>query len=72
MITDGETAIEFAEVTGNTSPGPVATYKASNPDKKTILWSLAGTHSDDFSISSGGVLTFNEPPDYETQARNTR
>ncbi len=67
IITDGETAIEYAEITGGARSGPVATYKASNPDKKKILWSLAGTHSDDFSISSGGVLTFNEPPDYETQ-----
>ena len=42
--------------------GSVATYTAGGGP----TWSLAGTDSDKLSIDSGGVLTFNSPPDYES------
>ena len=46
----------------------VATYTAMDPDGTAISWSLAGDDADVFDISSAGVLTFNESPDYETSA----
>ena len=46
----------------------VATYTASDPEGDTsITWSLAGSDSGDFDIT-GGVLTFNDVPDYERPA----
>ena len=60
--------------------GPVTTLTATDPEGGTIYWSLAdetfsnaaadieaadAADSGDFSISAGGVLTFNVPPDYE-------
>ena len=45
---------------------PVATFSASDPDAEAddIEWSLGGVDADDFEID-GGVLTFEEPPDFE-------
>ena len=63
-ITDGETAISYAE----NGTGSVSTYKATDPERATIVWTLAGNDAEDFSISSGGVLTFSERPDYEAPA----
>ncbi len=51
---------EVAE-NGNTS---VATYTATDPDQEGIAWVLTGSDSAAFTLS-GGVLTFNEVPDYE-------
>ena len=66
---------EALELTGEDSindyaengTGPVATYTADDPEGGEITWTLAGTDSDDFSIT-GGELTFNTPPDYEAPA----
>ena len=45
----------------------VVTVSASDPDASTTLtYSLSGTDSSLFAISSSGVLTFNSAPDYET------
>ena len=46
---------------------PVAAYMASAPEDASISWSLAGDDSGAFIIS-GGVLSFNAPPDYEAPA----
>ena len=43
----------------------VAVFTAEDPENAPIIWSLAGTDSDDFEISDHGVLTFTRPPDYE-------
>ena len=44
----------------------VATFSASDPDADAddIDWDLGGVDADDFEID-GGVLTFNESPDFE-------
>ena len=42
----------------------VARYTATDPEGKTIIWSVTGTDADDFDISNG-VLTFKSPPNYE-------
>ena len=51
----------------NTSP--VYTFRASDPQRGGIRWSLTGTDADDFAIvsdSSGrGILSFDDPPDVE-------
>ncbi len=44
--------------------GDVAVYDASDPEGAIIIWTLAGTDSGFFSLS-GGVLTFNTPPNFE-------
>ena len=46
------------------------TYQASDPEKATIRWTLHGNNASDFSISSSGILTFNEPPDFENSTGN--
>ena len=48
----------------------VATFNATDPEGKTIIWSVAGTDDDDFTISNG-VLTFESPPDYEAADSHT-
>ena len=59
-ITDGPFSVSYAE--GGT--GSVATYRASDPGD-SITWSLGGIDRRDFDISSRGVLTFDDVPDYE-------
>ena len=47
----------------------VYTFRASDPQRGAIRWSLTGTDADDFAIvrdSSGrGILSFDDPPDFE-------
>ena len=75
--------IEYAE----NGEGPVATYTATDPEGKTVMWSVPSAGDPDgagdldaddntdgplFSIDeSSGVLTFNDPPDYEMAAGGT-
>ena len=42
------------------------TYRATDPERSSIAWSLSGTDDDDFTISQTGVLSFANPPDYES------
>ena len=44
---------------------PVRTFTSEDPEGAGIHWDVTGIDADDFSIS-GGVLTFNNPPDYES------
>ena len=61
-VVTGPASRSFAE-NGTAS---VATYTATDPDGPTsFMWSLSGDDADDFDISSGGVLTFMSPPDFE-------
>ena len=46
----------------------IYTFKASDPEKGTIEWSVTGTDGDDFTISETGVLSFTSPPDFENPA----
>ncbi len=57
-VVSGSTEISYAE----NRTDPVETYTAGG----SPTWRLTGTDRDSFSIDSGGVLTFNSPPDYES------
>ena len=51
--------------------GTLATFSASDPERKaglTYTWSLGGTDASDFGITSAGVLSFANTPDYERPA----
>ncbi len=61
-ITGGPTAPSFAE----RGPGVVATYTATDPNNDSIAWSVEGRDAAKFNISSGGALSFNAPPDFES------
>ncbi len=43
----------------------VARFGAAGLTGGTITWSLSGADTDDLTISSEGVLTFDQPPNYE-------
>ena len=48
--------------------GAVATFTGTDPEGQSITWTLkvvAGEDNENFKIT-GGVLSFDEPPDYET------
>ena len=57
----GETALGYLE----NGTAVLETYTASDPEDDAIAWSVTGTDSALFAISSSGELTFNSPPDYE-------
>ena len=42
------------------------TYRATDPERSNIEWSLSGDDDDDFTIGETGVLSFASPPDYES------
>ena len=60
-ITSGDTTIYYAE----NGTGTVATYGASDPERKSIAWSLSGGDDDAKFTIAGGQLRFKNPPDYE-------
>ena len=60
-ITGDDTPPDFPE----NSVRSVATYRATDPERGTITWSVSGSDDDDFEISNTGVLTFASIPDFE-------
>ena len=60
-ITGSATPPDFPE----NSVRSVSTYRATDPERGTITWSVSGTDSNDFDISDTGVLTFASIPDFE-------
>ena len=46
----------------------VAAYGAVGPDAAMATWSLDGDDAGDFRISTAGVLTFMDSPNYESPA----
>ena len=48
-------------------PGPVATYRAADPEGDAVTWSLSGADRDTLTLS-GGRLSFKTAPDYEDPA----
>jgi serralysin len=60
----GDATIDYAE----NGTGEVETFTAMDLEEATISWSLEGTDADVFDISTAGVLTFKESPDYEMPA----
>ena len=71
-ITAGPMTVEYAENRADA----VATYTAADPEddsaspRKPLTWSLEGVEATLFEISTAGVLTFKQPPDYEGQNTN--
>ena len=63
----GDAMVDYAE----NGMGPVATFTASDPEGDLITWTLLdGPDASSLGIE-GGVLTFNDPPDFEMQATYT-
>ena len=60
-IITGLSSIEYAE----NATATVAAYFSTDPDSDAVTWSVAGTDSAQFSISTLGELTFRSAPDYE-------
>ena len=57
----GSSAVSYAE----NGTVPVAGYTATDPEGAGVSWSLSGDDADEFSISAGGVLSFNASPNFE-------
>ena len=65
-VVSGETSVTFDEDTSITTQ--VARFTASDPEGDSFTWSVRGTDGSDFTIGiTNGSLTFNSPPDHETQ-----
>lgn len=45
---------------------PVLVLASTDPEGMGVHWEVTGLDSDDFSISQQGVLTFKDPPDFES------
>ena len=63
-------SLEFDE--GTSTGTTLATYTYTDPDLKGIDLGLSGTDSEDFTLSSSGVLAFNEAPNFEERADSNR
>ena len=65
-VVSGPPSVDFAE----NATSAIAEYTAADPEgaSTTFTWSLSGADRGDFAISAAGVLTFNDPPDYEGPA----
>ena len=61
LVIGGRRSIDYPE----TDERPVATYTAAGPESARATWRLSGDDARDFSITTGGVLSFNVPPDFE-------
>ena len=66
-VLDGPDTVDDFPENASTSR-QVVRYTASDPERATVTLSLTGTDSDDFTLASNGVLTFNTSPDYEDQS----
>ncbi|MDE2988935.1 MAG: cadherin domain-containing protein [Chloroflexota bacterium] len=62
-VISGDAAVNFAE----NSTAAVATYTATDPENDAVTWSKSGTDEGSFTLT-GGVLSFNSPPDRETKS----
>ena len=69
-VVTGPTYFEFLEFaySGNT----LDTYTSTDPDEEGIAFALSGADAENFTLSSGGVLAFNEVPDFEEPADSNR
>ena len=52
--------------------GPVREFESTDPEGSDIKWNVRGVDAADFEISSTGVLTFMESPDYENPTDRAR
>ena len=62
----GPDTVDFPE--NSATSRQVGRYTASDPDGGTVALSLTGADSDEFTLASNGVLTFDESPDHEDQS----
>ena len=62
-VVSGSASLSVAENTAETVS--LATYTATDPDDTSFTWSVAGDDGSSFRISSSGVLTFSNAPDFE-------
>ena len=60
-VAEGAEHIHYAE----NGTGPVRDFDSTDPEGSGIEWNVRGVDAADFDISSTGVLTFMESPDYE-------
>ena len=69
LVTDNDTPLNVSGASSaayaENGTEAVGTYSVTNAGDSTISWSLLGTDSSEFSISSAGVLSFDGSPDYE-------
>ena len=49
--------------------GTIYTYRATDPEGDDFSWSVGGQDASHFDISDRGVLTFTNPPDFESPLR---
>ena len=50
----------------------IHTYRATDPERSEITWSLSGPDDDDFTVSESGVLSFTISPNFEIPADSSR
>ena len=51
--------------TGRTAPPALYTYRATDPERTAITWSVSGTDVNAFQISETGTLALGTPPDFD-------
>ena len=68
ITTTSKTAFSYRE----NGTATIYTFKATDPERSAIAWSVSGTDEDDFTISETGVLAFASPPDYESPTDSDR
>ena len=68
ITTTSKTAFSYRE----NGTATIYTFRATDPERSAIAWSLSGTDEDDFTISETGVLAFASPPNYESPADSGR
>ena len=65
---DTDNHIHYAE----NGMGEVRDFDSKDPEDSVIEWNVRGVDADDFEISSAGVLTFMESPDFENATDRAR
>ena len=65
---DADDHIHYAE----NGTGPVRSFESKDPEDSGIEWNVRGVDAADFEISSTGVLTFMESPDFENPTDRAR
>ena len=64
-VITGDDTREFRE----NGTGTIYTYRATDPEGDDFTWSVGVQAASRFEISDRGVLTFSNPPDFESPPR---
>ena len=67
-VITGATSTNFAE----NGTRAVASYRGRDPEGGSVSWTLLGTDSAYFAITTGGVLSFDPAPDFENEMDSDR